>query len=234
VRVAARTTPCLAQQQLHDLREQGWTLVQSESVGAAAFAEYVYQVAVSLGVPVAAGRRGETVSVLRPKDAGQARPRSLSAIHSLGSFPLHMDTAHWVVPCRYIVLGCDDPGDGNRMTLLLDTTGLRFNHEQRQLLAGTPLRVVNGRQSFFSTITKRGRPFVRYDPGCMRAATSDGQRALAVLSDAASAEQVSEVRWRKGRVLIIDNWRVLHGRSIATAPDPNRTLLRVYVTGGAA
>lgn len=222
----------LSPQRHRELKEHGWTMTAADATEEQAFAEYLRDLAASLGVPVAA-RKGEgAVSLLRPTEAGDARPNSLSATYSTGSFPFHVDTAHWIVPCRYIVLGCVDPGDGNRRTLLLDTATLLLSDEQRQQLERTPLRVVNGRQSFFSTITKQGRSFVRYDPGCMRAATCDGERALAVLAAAARSDRVTEIRWRKGNVLIVDNWRVLHGRSGANVSDPRRTLLRVYVRGG--
>jgi len=222
----------LSPQRSRELIARGWTLTEANFTDEQAFSEHLRELATSFGVPVVARSAEDMVSVLRPTAAGDARPNSLSARYSTGSFPFHVDTAHWIVPCRYIVLGCLDPGAGNRKTLLLDTATFPLSDEQRQLLVSTPLRVVNGRRSFFSTITKRGRSFVRYDPGCMLAATGDGGRALAVFAAGAWPDRVAEVCWRKGNVLIIDNWRVLHGRSDAKETDPRRTLMRVYVTGG--
>lgn len=222
----------LSGERTRELTERGWTLTKVDATDEQTFCEQLRTLAASLGVPVA-GRTGEaTVSVLRPTEASESRPNSLSASYSTGSFPFHVDTAHWVVPCRYIVLGCFDPGEGGRRTLLLDTKTLPLTSEQRQLLVSTPLRVVNGRQSFFSTIAKRGRKFLRYDPGCMHATTADGAQALAVFAAGAWPEYLTDICWRKGNVLVIDNWRVLHGRSEASVSDPRRTLMRIYVSGG--
>lgn len=223
---------CLSPQRSRELNARGWTLTEATFTDEPACSEHLRELAASLGVPVPARRAESTVSVLRPTAAGDARPNSLSARYSTGSFPFHVDTAHWSVPCRYIVLGCLDPGAGNRKTLLLDTATIPLSDEQRELLVSTPFRVVNGRQSFFSTITKQGRSFVRYDPGCMRAATGEGKRALAVFAPCAWSDRVAEICWQKGNVLVIDNWRVLHGRSDAKASDPLRKLMRVYVRGG--
>jgi hypothetical protein len=222
----------LSAEQHRELSERGWTLTHTTVTDAKAFSELLLTLAAGLGVPIAA-RRGEAiVSVLRPTVATEARPNSLSASYSTGAFPFHIDTAHWIVPCRYIVIGCFDAGEGDRKTLLLDRSTLPLSNEQNQLLLSVPLRVINGRQSFFSTIAKRGRPFVRYDPGCMRATTEDGERAMAVYSDGAWTDRTAEVCWTKGNVLVIDNWRVLHGRSETNVPDAGRMLMRVYAKGG--
>lgn len=221
----------LTAQRSRELSERGWTLTEADATDEQAFSEHLRKLAALFGVPVTTHKGDETISVLRPTEADEARPNSLSASYSTGSFPLHVDTAHWIVPCRYILLGCVHPGEGNRRTLLLDAAGLPHSEEERQLLSSTPLRVVNGRRSFFSTIWKQGRSFVRYDPGCMRAATADGARALAAFAAGSWPDHVAEVSWRKGNVLIIDNWRVLHGRSHSNVLDPHRTLMRVYVKG---
>jgi len=185
--------------------------------------------ATCLGAPVAARSGGCLCDVLLPTEANAARPRSLSKLYATGQFPLHIDTAHWLVPCRYVMLGCVSPGSGNRSTLLLDTRRLPLNEQQIGLLRSTPLRIASGRNSFFSTVLSNARPFVRFDPGCMAPTSPDGAEALEVLAHCNWPDHVEAICWEPGTVLVIDNWRLLHGRSHAAQPDPDRKLLRVSI-----
>ena len=73
------------------------------------------------------------------------------------------------------------------------------------------------------------RPFVRYDPGCMEPVSTDGPLALALLSRDMWPDHGEEFHWNQGKALIIDNWRVLHGRGETECDDRDRTLLRVYI-----
>ena len=193
------------------------------------FRERLIEMARMLGTPVPTRNGGAVFDELSPVMASSAKPRSLSRIFSDGEFPLHNDTAHWLTPCRYIILACLCPGDANRPTLILDTARLSLNSSQRGLLHSAPLRITNGRNSFFSTILSKSRQFVRYDPGCMAATTLDGVESLAVLSRHKWQNDVENFHWKPGKVLIIDNWRILHGRGQACAPDQNRKLLRITI-----
>jgi hypothetical protein len=185
--------------------------------------------AAQLGTPVALRSGGNLCDMLMPTVAHAAKPRSLSKIHSVGEFPLHIDTAHWLTPCRYAMLACVSPGSGNRPTLVLDTGRLPFNEHQMSLLHSTPLRVTNGRNSFFSTILSKTRQFVRFDPGCMTATASDGVAALDIFSRHNWPDYVETIRWQAGMVLIIDNWVLLHGRGYADCSDLDRKLLRISI-----
>ena len=221
----------LSSQNRRELQANGWTMSQVNVLGPETLAEELRGIAAQLGKPVPARRGQDVVSMLRPTQENAARPHSLSANHSTGAFPYHIDTAHWAVPCRYLILGCVDPGSGNRRTTLVDSVAMRLSRQQLALLASSPLRIVNGRHSFFSTVVRPGRPYVRYDMGCMRAVTEDGKRAIAVFRECLQSMRASEVYWRSGDILIVDNWRVLHGRSDANSADLNRMLMRIYVSG---
>jgi hypothetical protein len=127
------------------------------------------------------------------------------------------------------MLACISPGSANRSTLLMDTWRLPMTECQSALIHSTPLRVTNGRNSFFSTILSKSRPFVRFDPGCMTATTPEGENALAVLARQNWSDFIETIQWKSGKVLVIDNWRMLHGRSPADCLDPDRKLLRISI-----
>lgn len=214
---------------LGTLDEAGWS-VAGGIRGEAACREHLLRVARSLGRVVCTRAGTPSVDVLRPTEA--AARNSLSGMHALGSFPYHTDVAHLPVPHRFVLLACVDPGGGGRPTTLLDTRDVPLDRRERELLTSSPLRVVNGRASFFSTVLRRGRAFVRYDPGCMRPVTADGAAALSVYQAGASRAAAVDVEWRRGDLLVVDNWRVLHGRGSAARRDAGRTLLRAYVAAG--
>lgn len=190
--------------------------------------EAILDCGASLGRPIAA-RGDELVQELCPIATDEAFPRSLSALFGQGSFPFHVDTAHWTTPCHYIVLGCVEPGRDVRPTLLIDSRKLELTLEERLLLETTPIRIRCGRGSFYGTILSPDRRFIRYDPGCMEPMCSRGEEALKLLATERWSELEERIIWRKGRVVVIDNWRMLHGRASAGANDSPRKLLRVLV-----
>lgn len=211
------------------LESRGWVSFTLPLSTESDLREQLLALAPVLGKP-AATRSGDSLcDMLLPTEADAAKTQSLSKVYAVGEFPLHIDTAHWLTPCRYVMLACASPGSASRPTLLMDTRRLPLNDHQSSLLHSTPLRVTNGRNSFFSTILSKARPFVRFDPGCMTGTTPDGAKALAVLAKENWPDHIETVFWRAGMVVVINNWRMLHGRARADRPDGDRKLLRISI-----
>src|SRR5258706_10414285 len=101
------------------LRRRGWTSCDITFANEQDLECKTIAIAKELGTPVAARKR-RLCEPLRPTEANVARPHTLSSRYATGSFPLHVDTAHWVTPCHYVILACANQGVGNRKTLLLD------------------------------------------------------------------------------------------------------------------
>jgi len=211
------------------LETRGWVSFAVPASAESDWREQLLALATGLGIPAPTRSGGSLCDTLMPIEAHTAKPRSLSKIHSAGEFPLHADTAHWLTPCRYVMLACASPGGGSRPTVLLDTRRLPLSKHQTSLLHSIPLRVTNGRNSFFSTILSRTRPFVRFDPGCMTATTPDGSAALEVLSRHNWPDFIETINWEAGTVLVMDNWRLLHGRGRADCSDSDRKLFRISI-----
>ena len=215
-----------------DVSEQllamGWAKIPA-SANAEPLDAGLIAMANALGKPVGCRAGRILVESLRPTIKERAKPSSLSRQYSTGTFPLHADTAHWTTPCRYVVLGCADSGGADRATLLLDTSDLPFEDRERDRLYSTPFRVTNGRRSFFSTILSKKRPYIRLDPGCMSPVTPAGAQALATLSKDKWATEVVRFQWSINDILIIDNWRVLHGRVASSEKDDTRELHRILI-----
>jgi hypothetical protein len=211
------------------LEDRGWASFALKSSAELQMRSELLSVATQLGTPVGTRFGADLCNILTPTKAQSAMSRSLSKLHSDGEFPLHNDTAHWLTPCRYVMLACISPGSGNRPSLFLDTWRVPLNQGQSSLLYAIPLRVTNGRNSFFSTVLSKARPFVRFDPGCMTATKEEDKRVLAIFSRNNCFDYMETIKWERGTALVVDNCRVLHGRGRASCPDPDRRLLRISI-----
>lgn len=208
------------------LEQDGWATIDVGSIDEDQLREAVLAIVTSLGNPVA-GRGSQLVQALSPVEAKAANPSSLSAQFGTGEFPLHSDTAHWTTPARYIVLACVQEGDNPTPTYILDTESNIFDHEERNALSSAIYYVKNGKNSFYSSIISSLRPYFRYDPGCMMPINRRYSTASEIISQ--KKPHATEFKWRSGLILILDNWRVLHGRGASPVAARTRKLFRGLV-----
>jgi hypothetical protein len=212
----------------NDLRINGWASISLGEEAVPSLAEAILRIVNSLG-NVVAGRGGALIEGLSPRRSKNARSASLSRKFGCGPLPLHCDTAHWLVPCRYIVLGCAATGRVEAPTVLLDTVAVRLSDEERLLSRSASFVVRNGRRSFYASLIDNQRSFVRLDPGCMEPVTDASIEAMTLYRYESQHSKTVAFHWKAGDVLVIDNWRVLHGRGNRSTADPSRRILRAYV-----
>jgi hypothetical protein len=205
----------------------GYAVIDLDAYDDSTLAQAVLCVARRLGEPYG-GRRGMYSEVLRPLSEAEARPRSLSWHYGLSQLPWHTDTAHRETPARWLVMACVDPGSVEVTTSLLRWRDLDLSPELHDAARTCPFVFRNGRQSFLSTIEQTGRPFVRYDPGCMQALDACGTRLQSELAYRfSSSGAAARVDWLPGRLLVLNNWEFLHCRADAHR-SKDRTLIRAY------
>lgn len=216
---------------LKQLEACGWSAFDSSLEEIDDLQERALSMATKLGRPIPSRRGGDLTDVLRPVWAAEAKPRSLSRLYAKGAFPLHTDMAHYPRPCRYLIFACVNPGDGNRPTNLLDSRMLDFSDADKKSLITSPFVIKNGRRSFFSTILSDDGSHLRFDEGCMKPATANGRSAMDLFAPQRVAQWVTPFYWKPGIILILDNWRMLHGRGagVPTELDSLRTLLRISI-----
>lgn len=186
-------------------------------------------VADQLGTRVA-GRGGRLAEEIEPLERARAHPRSASAINGLSAMPLHIELSHRATPCRYVVLGCLRAGKGRAATRIIDRRTLNFSEEELNLLRSAPVLVRSGRSSFYATILPRTESYMRYDPHCMEAIDDRGRLALNVIERRLSEIVEQRVEWHEGQILVIDNWRALHGREEVEVGS-DRLLARMLING---
>lgn len=194
--------------------------------------EELIAISKQIGIPVETRSGAKVVDHLSPKEEKDAHENSLSRNHGLNSFPLHTDTAYFKIPVRYILLYSINPGSGDRPTYLYDAKNL-FNHakELRFELANVLFKVINGRYSFLTTIYNcdQSKHFFRLDRDCMKATSSEGTELLTKINNLICPRDLYEVKWNIGDLLILDNWRFLHGRGDSKMIDNDRLLFRVSI-----
>lgn len=174
------------------------------------------------------GRASALEEIVRPQTPDDAHPRSLSARYGLSALPFHAELSHRPRPCRYVLLGCIDPGSPSAVTMMLDWRTLGFSPEEIHLLEGAPVLVRTGRRSFYSTILSSDRTFLRYDPGCLEAVDKRGRAVLRLVESRLAGGYPETHEWRRGDILIIDNWRVLHARG-PSDEGSGRCLARILI-----
>jgi Taurine catabolism dioxygenase TauD, TfdA family len=212
----------------NDLRKSGWASIALGAQGVPFLTQAVTRIANSLG-DIVPRRGGTFVERLSPRSSENARAKSLSRKFGCGALPLHCDTAHWLVPCRYIVLACAEPGHVEAPTVLLDTDSVSLSDEENLLTRSASFVVRNGRKSFYANLIDGQRSFVRLDPGCMEPVTDASIEAMNLYRCDRHRGKTVALHWKLGDILVIDNWRVLHGRGNVSNADPSRLLLRAYV-----
>ncbi|GAA1133725.1 hypothetical protein GCM10009670_30030 [Citricoccus alkalitolerans] len=206
-----------------EAREHGW------ASGQGSLAEVQNQ-CLSLEWKTVAGRSGENGhSVLRPKEKSEAHQRSLSAVHGLGSQPLHVDGSHLLDPPDVVILTSSEPAiTPTLLWNLPQATSARPPLAPWEDLAHGIFVVDTGKGQFLATAwddeTERGS--LRFDPTIMQPSDSRAKRAYDYLSCASDNAHAFE--WSAPQlVLLIDNRQVLHGRAAVSAGDDERRLDRL-------
>lgn len=182
-----------------------------------------------LGKPIGGRNSKRVIEELRPKSSKEAYKSSLSCKYSKGEFPLHTDTAHWPLPCRFMLLGCINPGISSRTTRILKFSDIELTKHEKELFYSTPFLFKNGRNSFYGKVMEPNRGFVRFDPGCMTPVSDDGRRIMDIMLSKKVTEKAYDLSWQKGNILILNNWITLHGRGSSPEDDQDRMLKRVLV-----
>lgn len=192
--------------------------------------------AQGLGTPTPSRKGGAVVDRLKPVEREAAHPRSMSARYGKGGFPFHTDGAYLRTPPRYVLLRLVE-GRSDRPTLLLRPDPDGFSPQDWQALKRDVWIVNGGRGRYLTPLINDtqypGRQMLRYDQECMRPFEPGSCRSAQVMQEYIDRAEPQACSWTRGKVLVIDNWSVMHGRGEATAgAGEHRVLERVLVTNG--
>jgi alpha-ketoglutarate-dependent taurine dioxygenase len=176
-------------------------------------------------VPVRAG--GELVQTLRVQFGSKCNKNSLTRRYGVGSFPYHTDGAYMDQVPRYLVLRSTSSIPSRRPTLIKDFITNLSSHELR-VLSTEQWRIDAGRKAFYSSVICANG--LRLDLDCMRPVCGDTSSTVAIIQSVLDRVKPTELHWNANRVVVIDNWRLVHARGVGDELDDEvRELERVLV-----
>lgn len=175
------------------------------------------------------------VQTLRPRPSSCATPNTYSGNFGLREFPLHTDLAHWAVPPRYVALR-STAAHNSVPTLLVDGLLIRQALGDQALRRALVLsrRPMGGRRQLLclaEPVSDEATLRIRWDELFLRPATLQSATTCDAVQGAIQRIRAMEqVLGDPGDTLILDNWRMLHGRGPVPLQAQNRRLARCYLS----
>lgn len=189
--------------------------------------ESTLQVAATVAAAIGAIVSG-SIDRLGVTRLGVKPPNTYGGNYGLGELPLHTDLAHWYRPPRYLLLRCVT-GSSEVATRLLDRYDLERSISpvlmRRALFS--PRRQLDGKLFLLRTLTPEA---IRWDSLFLTPKNASAREVVNLMNELAFGLPVQDIFLAEpGRTVLLDNWRVLHGRSAVPADGIERSLDRVYL-----
>lgn len=168
-----------------------------------------------------------------PRSQVHAPANFYSGNFGLSEFPLHTDLAHWYVPPRYLVLRCIVP-DPHVFTALVDfrlaLTGVSENKMRRAQFL--PRRRLSGKMHVLRLLQEsEGQKLQRWDRLFIAPANREAEEVRNRLENLPTESVAEKITFlRPGDTLVVDNWRILHGRSSVPDKSVGRVIERIYLS----
>lgn len=192
------------------------------------------RVAVSLLGCIDAVEGLAEVQLLTPRPITASTPNTYSGNFGTGEFPLHTDLAHWAAPPRYVALRCLS-GSSTVTTSVLDSLGIvqSVGREALRMAIVQPRRPLRNGKHLLRLLerpvaTESDR--IRWDTIFLKPTNAFAAATVAGVQDALlHSDPVQFLLCEPGDTLVLDNWRVLHGRSPVSADGLQRVIARAYL-----
>jgi len=175
------------------------------------------------------------VQELVPTERSFTTPNTYSGNFGLADFPLHTDLAHWARPPRYLMLRCFF-GDPDIDTRVIDGLSLIESIGSSSLARclARPRRPMNGALQLlpiWQRATETHGDLFRWDSVYLQPTNEYAQGVFSQIAGWLSITQPkTHVLEHAGDTLLLDNWRVLHGRSDVSSSTSSRQIHRLYLS----
>ena len=169
------------------------------------------------------------VQTLTPRLRDYEGENTYSGNFGVDEFPYHTDLAHWYIPPRYLFLRCVSPV-ADVVTKIIDSKKIcedikpdifsRSHFKPRKKLDRTTniLKIKDG-------------DIFRWDSVFIEPANDIAKSLKSLIEERTSSTKGLNILLdRAGDCLLIDNWRILHGRSSVNNESMGRIIERVYFT----
>jgi alpha-ketoglutarate-dependent taurine dioxygenase len=169
------------------------------------------------------------VTALTPKHSEGLAQSSYSGMYGIDCFPPHTDLAHWYIPPRYILLRCMKAGEGVHTTFI--RAGDLFGHETDITIKRAIFRSRRRLDERLTCFRLRQGECYRWDSVFIQPVNvlaAELRSRIMMQIDSANVQSV--FLSDPGDCVLIDNWKVLHGRSAIPPAAMHRCVERVYIT----
>ncbi|MDH5326952.1 MAG: hypothetical protein OEZ58_08765 [Gammaproteobacteria bacterium] len=174
---------------------------------------------------------GKDFNIVTPKQKNAAYPGTLSNLHGFDEFPLHTDTAFWPVPARYLVLAMLNKNSYSSNVVNANKVFESLDHDVRKAARDAVFKVHTPLGDFDASaiFEESGEIGFRFNACCMTPANVTAKSFLVAFDHALRCTTPNTLQWTGSKAVIIDNWKVLHGRSAIRDFLTERKLIRIYV-----
>lgn len=136
--------------------------------------------------------------------------------------PLHTDYPDYEVPPRFVLLKCHTVGKFPIETIFYDVGKEALTHPELQTLLNEPWLTTGGIEKsrvirLLEVDSNNGVPLLRYASNVMRPFFPTSSSGRRILTEIVNATCPIRIVLLPGDIVLWDNWRVLHGRQIASA-----------------
>jgi L-asparagine oxygenase len=209
------------------LELNGYAFIPSDSI-----AEETLTSISNLGIVIQINKTNQT-QILTPDRSSNSNLNTYSGNFGLLAYPLHTDLAHWRLPPRYFTLRCIT-GSEDVSTYLINTKELIsvIGHNILQRALVTPRRPVDGSYYIVRLLEtiKNNNDLFRWDSLFLKPVNEYCKDVLKdVQQYLMTVNKQCLFLINRGDTLIVDNWKMLHGRSAINKNALNRKIERVYL-----
>lgn len=149
--------------------------------------------------------------------------------YGFDKLPLHTDLAHWHIPPRYLMLRCA-VADPQVFTLLLHHREVveKLSPVVVDRALFRPRRRLDGKMFL---LRLRDSGIFRWDQIFLTPENKEADRVQSLMTSHNPGFKIMELALDKpGRTVVIDNWNILHGRSMVKNNSSPRCIERAYFT----
>jgi L-asparagine oxygenase len=168
-----------------------------------------------------------------PRNHADAPKNLYSGNYGLQEFPLHTDLAHWYIPPRYLILRCIVPAP-HVFIGLVDFSTMVTDIPPNTILRAQflPRRKLSGKKYLLRLLQKiEGQQVLRWDSLFIIPANREGREVSDHISNFGVATATTRITFTSpSDTLIVDNWRMLHGRSSVPSTSVMRIIERAYLS----
>ena len=174
------------------------------------------------------------IQELIPRNPSDSPPNIYSGNFGYSDFPFHTDLAHWFLPPHYFVLRCLE-GASDVRTRLIDSAAIvqSLGEDSLRRALVKPRRPIEMSRPLLHILERCSVDKLRFrwDSLFIEPSTEHSTRVCSAIEEHLDTiKTIDFVLEQPGDTLVVDNWRILHGRSAVPTAQRNRRIHRAYLS----